>query len=78
MSEIIWQDPPPMRPKGRQPRDPRKVAMDANPGRWILWSIGTSTGTTSRLKRDGYESTVRRREDGRVETYARRPEGWTS
>ena len=72
-ADIIWQDPPPdgrMRNGGRV-MDPRRAAMDSNPGRWLVWSQHlVSAGADARLRKLGYE--VARR--GNV-VYARRPEG---
>lgn len=75
--EIIWRDPPPMKPRGGATRDDqRRKAMDAEPGRWLLWHVGPSLGAFTRLRKDGYEVTSRREDDGNWAIYARRPEGW--
>lgn len=79
MPEIVWQDPPPEKPRHLRARDPRRVAMDANPGKWLLWGAQLHPSITTRLKRDGYEAVARAESAGqRYDIYARRPEGWTA
>ena len=71
---FTWVDPPPMRVgQGRRSPDARRVAMDANPGKWLLYRAAVKHPSgTQYLKKLGYEATTRKREDGFFDLYARK------
>ena len=70
---LTWVDPPP-RMVGRNKRavNERRLAMDENPGRWLLYraDIGHASGTQY-LKQLGYEATCRKNDKGTFDIYAR-------
>lgn len=74
---VVWEDPPAPAGGGRD-IDPRRKAMDAEPGRWLLWVEGARTSTTADyLRRLGYETTRRGGPSTGWTIYARRPKDWT-
>jgi hypothetical protein len=58
--------------KGR-PRTDKRAAMDANPGKWLVWRRGTKQRAAQHLLKMGYELSSRRELDGTTTTYARKP-----
>lgn len=78
MTEMIWKDPPPEArggPKGR--RDSGKAyqfvqGLKSHPGRWAYYGVFKSARTGSQLHDIyGVDATVRKREDGAWDVYAR-------
>lgn len=69
---IVWKEPPPAVSGGAR-KNPQRQAMDANPGRWLLYSHGTKSNVLTYLKLLGYEATTRKNQDGTVDIYARKP-----
>ena len=81
MTDIIWKEPPPA-PRGRAkgPRNTGKghdfaQTLKQHPGRWAYYGAHKAARTASNLELTyGLEATVRKREDGAWDVYARYPE----
>ena len=57
----------------------RRLAMDASPGRWLLWNDSAFSNVATQLRKLGYEVKFRTLDHGdrrKGAIYARRPEGW--
>lgn len=76
--EIIWEAPPPTQYTSGPRPGARRQAMDANPGKWLVWgktkSRNNASGPSSHLRTHGYEVATRMQPDGQIVIYARRPE----
>ena len=72
---LVWGDPPPTaRLVGPQPkRTDLHLAMEANPGRWLIWSERSSRANASNLRHryPQYEVATEPVEAGAVRIYCR-------
>lgn len=73
MTEIEWRDPaPPRRQTSPQTLEILR-ALKRNKGRWAVVKVCSYTSAAQRFRTLGCDTATRRRDDGRIDIFARWP-----
>lgn len=76
VTNLMWEEPPPIKYQHKGRKNPRLDAMKAHPGKWLLYDEDISRSIQTRLRKEGFEAASRTipGKPGRVRLYARWPE----